>query len=150
MCKVGHKYFASEIACSLFQEAREKGFSKEDLADYLGVTPRTIQDYTIGHGLPSAGVIFGVWKLVKPVNTLRRLAGYTNCIVVELPEDKSGKLSKVAKLTAEIMKENADVINGVAEAIEDGKLTRTEKLHLIDEVDEAIEALMRLRVSLED
>jgi len=150
MCKAGHKYFASEIACNVFQEAREKGFSKEDLGEYLGVTPRTIQDYTVGHGLPSAGVIFGIWKLVKPINTLRKLAKYSNCAVVELPDHKPEKLSKFTKIVAKIMKENADVVDGVAEAIEDGKMTRRERLRLIDEIDEAVDALVKLRVSLED
>lgn len=150
MCKVGHKHFAKEIAYSLFQEARDKGFTKEDLADYLGSTVRTIQDYSIGHGLPSASIIFGTWKLIKPFKTLKKLARYSDCVVVKLPKVKNEDLPRIAKLTSEIMKENADVISGVSEAIRDGKLTRTEKLHLIDEINEAIEALMRLRVSLED
>lgn len=148
--KLGHKHLAKEISYSLLQEARDKGFTKEDLAEYLGLTPRTVQDYTVGHGVPAASIIFGVWKLIKPYKTLKKLALYSDCLVFKVPNVNKDKLPRVAKLTAQIMKETSDVIDGVAVAIEDGKLTRTEKLRLIDEVNEALDALLKLRAYMED
>ena len=148
MCKPAFKEIATELAMDLFLEAKEKGFDYQDLADYTGSTPLTMKAYHYGDGTPSLAVFIAVWKRIKPVKTLKKLAKYSNCVVIQLPEVNK-PFTTLLKETSQVMKETADVIDTVSEAVKDNKITQTEKEQINKEIDEAIEELLKLKKVVE-
>ncbi len=148
MCKPAFKELATDLAMTLFQEAKELGYDYQDLADFVGGTKLSMKAYHYGDSTPSLAVFIGIWKKVKPIKTLKVLAKWSGCVVIRLPEIEH-KYTLITKQTAKVMRETADVIEAVGKALEDGQLTEAEKRTVVKEIDEAIEELLKLKHSIE-
>ena len=148
MCKLAYKELAIDLAMDLFQEGKEKGYTEEILAEKIGCSPYSILDYRYGRSAPSLAVFLGGFIAVKPVKTLKKLAKYSGCIVIQLPEvDKP--FTTLLKETSQVMKETADVIDSISQAIQDNRITEAEKKQINKEIEEAIEELLKLKKVVE-
>lgn len=149
MCKPAFKEIATDLSIELFHEAKEKGYDYQDLADFVGGTKLSMKAYHYGDSTPSLAVFIGIWKKVKPEKTLKKLASWSDCIVIKLPEVKA-PFTFLTSQTSKVMRETADVIEAVGKALEDGELSEREILTVEKEIDEAIEELLKLKHSLRE
>ncbi len=148
MCKQAYKDLALDLSMDLFQEAKEKGYTEEILAEKIGASPYSILDYRYGKSIPSLAVFIGGWLAVKPEKVLKRFANWSGYVAIKLPKIDH-QYTLITKQTAKVMRETADVIEAIGKALEDGKLTEAEKKTVIKEIDEAIEELLKLKHSIE-
>ena len=148
MSKPAFRELAMYMAMDMFQEAREKGFDDVDIADFVGSKPSSIKAYRYGDSTPSLSVFIGAWKIIKPIKTLKKLASWSNCVVIQLPEVEEG-FGQLIQHAGQVMKETSDVIEKFGKAIADGKLENREIDEVEEEIDEAIEALIQLKLKLE-
>ena len=148
MCRLAFKELAFEITMEMVSDARKQGYDFRDLADHLDCSEFTVRKYFYGEKTPSFPVFIGMFKKVKPVNVLRKFAGYCGYAVVKLPEVKAN-LKNISIHTSKVMKETADVITSVAKALEDQEIKDFEKKDISTEINEAIEALLKLRAYME-
>lgn len=78
---------------------------------------------------------------------LRAAAGLIGCVLVRLPEIAlSG--SRLGRVTAQAMKECAEVFSTLADVLDDGKVTSAELVDFEKEVDEAVGKLLRLKLQM--
>ena len=148
MSKPAFRDLAMYMAMDMFQEAKEKGFDDMDIADFVGSKPSSIKAYKYGDSVPSLSVFIGAWKIIKPVKVLKKFASWSNCIVIQLPEVEDG-FGQLIQHASQVMKETSDVIEVFGQAIADGILENKEIDELEKEIDEAIEALIQLKLKLE-
>ncbi|SNZ07709.1 hypothetical protein SAMN06265182_0978 [Persephonella hydrogeniphila] len=148
MCKPAFKDLALELGMEIFQEGKDKGFDDNDLAEFIGSKPSSIKAYRYGDSTPSLAVFVGAWKRIKPIRTLKKLASWSNCVVIQLPEVEEG-FGQLIQHTGQVMKETSDVIEKFGKAISDGILENKEIDELEKEIEEAIEALVQLKLKLE-
>ncbi len=148
MSKPAFRDIAMYLAMDMFQEAREKGFDDVDVADFIGSKPSSIKAYRYGDSVPSLAVFIGAWKIIKPIKTLKKLASWSNCVVIQLPEVEEG-FGQLIQHAGQVMKEASDVIEKFGQAISDGVLENREIDEVEKEIDEAIEALIQLKLKLE-
>ena len=148
MCKPAFKDIALELGMEIFQEGKDKGFDDIDLAEFIGSKPSSIKAYRYGDSTPSLAVFVGAWKRIRPIKTLKKLASWSNCVVIQLPEVEEG-FGQLIQHAGQVMKETSDVIEKFGQAISDGKLENREIDELDKEIDEAIEALIQLKLKLE-
>ena len=148
MSKPAFRDLAMYLAMDMFQEAREKGFDDTDVADFIGSKTSSIKAYRYGDSIPSLSVFVGAWKIIKPVKTLKKLASWSNCVVIQLPEVEEG-FGQLIQHTGQVMKETSDVIEKFGKAISDGILENSEIDMIEKEIDEAVEALIQLKLKLE-
>jgi len=149
MTKPAHDQFAEKMVRLLMWEAESGGFTPADLADQVGGSPRTFENYRY-QSMPTLAGFFGMLRAVKPPQVAKKVAQQCGGVFVPLSNNGPSGLSSLSKQTSEIMKETADVIGAVAKSLEDGKVNVIEKRCIIKEIDEAIEALLRTRISLKE
>jgi len=147
--KLAHQQFGEKPVQLLMWEAGNNGFTPADLADRVGGSSRTYENYKYG-ATPTIVGFFGILRTIKPQQVAKKIAEQCGGYFIPLPSDKPFGLSELSKDTAEIMKETADVINAVAKSLDDGKVTKAEKKYIINEIDESIEALLRARIGLKE
>lgn len=147
--KLAHQQFAEKLVQFLMWEAENNGFSPADLANLVGGSPRTYENYKYG-ATPTIVGFFGILRTIKPLQVAKKIAEQCGGYFIPLSSDKASSLSALSTDTAKIMKETADVISAVAKSLEDGKVTKAEKKYITHEIDEAIEALLRARIGLEE
>jgi len=147
MCKQAYKDLAIDLSMDLFQEAKEKGYTEEILAEKIGASPYSILDYRYGKTAPSLAVFVGGFIAIKPEKVLKRFANWSGYVVIKLPEVKA-PFTFLTSQTSKVMRETADVIEAVGKALEDGELSEREILTVEKEIDEAIEELLKLKHSL--
>ena len=149
MTKPAHEQFAEKMVQLLMWEADNNGFTPADLADQVGGSPRTYENYKYS-AMPTLAGFFGIFRTVQPHQVARKIAEQCGGYFVHLSNNGPSGLTSLSKQTAEIMKETADVINAVAKSLADGKVSPVEKKHIISEIDEAVEALLRTRIRLKE
>ncbi len=147
MCKQVFRDFAKELTEDLILEAKEKGYSIEDLAELIGVSKHTILNYFYDEKIPSLPAFVGLWRKTRPEKTLKKLATWSGFIVIKLPEVKE-PFTLLTSQTAKVMRENADVVEVIGKSIKDGKITNEEVKVIEKEIDEAIEELLKLKIAL--
>ena len=148
MIKQAHTQFTEKLLAHLMWEAGNKGFTSDDLADLVGGSRRTYENYKYEDARPSLAGFIGMVRVIKPRETLRKLAAQAGGYFIQIIGPHDSGPTSIAKQTADIMKETADVVDAAAAALRDGKVTSAEKNRLVNEIDEAIEALLRARVCL--
>ena len=147
MCKPGHEERAKEITYKTMREAKDKGYSNHDIAEHTGSKEKTIEHANYGY-VPSFAVWLAIFILIKPIEILKILAEYCGCIVFRLPTPK-GDIKSITEKTAKVMRETADVISTGSVVVADGKVDKWEKEDMRKEIDEAITALVQLRMEYE-
>ena len=148
MCKPAFRDFAKELTEDVILEAKEKGYTIEDLAELIGVSKYSISHYLYDDKVPSLPAFIGLYRKTKSEKALKKLASWSGYVVIKLPEIDH-QYSLISRQTAKVMRETADVIEAVGKALEDGKLTEPEKRTVVKEIDEAIEELLKLKHSIE-
>jgi len=148
MCKPAFRDLALDLSMALFQEGKDKGFDFKDIAQFIGSSENTIRHYFYGEATPSLSVFIGACKRIKPLKTLKMMADWSNAVVIKLPESHKGELSTITEQTSVILRETADVINEVSDAIRDGRIDMNEQGRIVREINEAIEALIIFRESM--
>ena len=145
MCKPAFKELAEDLAMELMQEAKEKGFDYEDLADYIGGTKLTMKAYHYGDSTPSLAVFIGLWKKVKPEKVLKRFANWSGYAVFKLPNiDTTAHPVILTKKTAQSLKEFSEFLDEVGNSLADNKITKTEAQKIEKEGLEAIEKILEI------
>ena len=148
MCKPALKEKAKNLVMDMLIEARQKGYTFNDIAEEIGASPKSIQHYLYGEQIPSLPVAFGIHRTVKSKAFASAIAKEANGIFIELPKI-SKSFSFISSQTAKVMRETADVIEAVGKALEDNQLTEDEKRTVVKEIDEAIEELLKLKHCIE-
>jgi len=149
MTKPAHQDFAEKLIQLLMWEAENNGFTSTDLAEKVGGSARTYENYKYG-AMPTVAGFLGILRTTRPRQVAKKIAGQCDGYFVHLSNDGKACQSTLTRQTSEIMKETSDVIKAVAETLRDGKVTEAEKKHIIREVNEAIEALLRTRICLQE
>ena len=149
MIKPAHQQFAEKLVQLLIWEAGHNGFSSSDLADQVGGSPRTYENYRY-EAIPTLAGFLGILRITKPQEVARKIAQQCGGYFVKITNHNKPSPIALSKQTAEIMKETADVINAVADTLRDSRISEAERKRVIREIDEAIEALLRARMSLEE
>jgi len=145
MCKVAYKETALDLAMELFQEGKEKGYTEEILAEKIGCSPYSIQDYRYGRSAPSLAVFIGGWIAIKPINTLKTLAKWSNCIVIPVPQvDEKSHLAIMSKKLASSLQEFSEYVDTVGNSLADNRITQSEAQKIEKEGYEAIEKILEL------
>jgi len=142
-----HEQFAEKMVRDLMWEAGHSGFTPADLADKVGGSPRTYENYKY-ISMPTLAGFLGIFRTIRPRHVAKKIAEQCGGYFIPLSADRDPGLSTLSKQTSEIMKETADVISAVAKSLEDGQVNVIEKKCIIKEIDEAIEALLRARIGL--
>jgi len=148
MSKPAFRDLAMYLAMDMFQEAREKGFDDNDIADFIGSKTSSIKAYRYGDSIPSMAVFIGAFKLIKPEKVMKKFASWANGVFIPLPEVEEG-FGQLIQHAGQVMKETSDVIEKFGKAISDGILENKEIDELEKEIEEAIEALIQLKLKLE-
>lgn len=146
--KLAHQQFADKMIQLLMWEAESLGYTPTDLANAVGGSPRTYENHKYG-APPTLGKFFGILRTVRPCETMKKLAEQCDGYFIKPPIRQDHPFTTIARHTAEIMKETADVVTAASETLSDGRITPLEKKRLVREIDEAIEALLSTRISLE-
>ena len=146
MCKPAFKEIAADLGMELIQEAKEKGFDYEDLADYIGGTKLTMKAYHYGDSTPSLAVFVGLWKKVKPEKALKKFANWSGYAVFKLPQIDQQTAHPVilTKKTANSLKEFSEFLDQTGTAIADHKITKQEAQQIEKEGLEAIEKILEI------
>ncbi len=148
--KQAHRDCAEDILKDLMREANFNGYSDRDLENMVGRSWRTHQNYRNGDGKPSVEGFIGIIRVTKPVQTMKKLCRQANGYFIQLDGGTDCSASSIATRISDIMKETADVVSVAAESLRDGRVTDAEKKRLSREIDEAIEALLRAQICLDD
>jgi len=147
--KPAHEQFAETMVRDLMREAGHNGFTTADLADAVTVdgSPRTFENYRY-ISMPTLAGFLGILRATQPRKTAKKLAEHCGGYFIPLSKNQPYDLTTLSKNTANIMKETADVINAVAKSLEDNKISPAERKYITREIDEAIEALLGMRIGL--
>jgi len=145
--KPAHLECAEKTVRLLMWELENQGFTPADLSEKIGGAPRTYENYKYS-AMPSMPVFCGMIRIGRPARVMKKLATACGGYFIRLKNNNtcSGTL---AKQTSDIMSETADVIRVVARILEDGIITSGERSMINREIDEAIEALLRAKICLE-
>ncbi|MDQ0314821.1 phage regulatory CII family protein [Amorphus orientalis] len=128
------------------------GIEAASLATRVG--PQRISTYQRPHepDFIPIDVVADLQADTDDLSVLRELARLAGAVVVPLPETPDEAGGPWHRHLADVASETSDVIKRLSESLaDDGVVTAVESrnMHLTDEVDEAINALMRLRHRLE-
>ncbi|MBN2570290.1 MAG: hypothetical protein JXB42_12750 [Deltaproteobacteria bacterium] len=146
--KQGHQMFADRLVQELMLEADRMGYNLDDLAEALGSSRRTVENYKYG-STPTVAGFFGIIRTVKPVEVMCRLAAISDGYFLKPTVKGSRVETELTKHTSVIMKEVADVLKAIAVSLADGQIRNNEKSFICREADEAIEALLLLKLKVE-
>ena len=144
MCKEAFKDLAIELTMDALQEAREKGWTFEMLAQKIGGSPHSYRHYAYGETVPSAAVLIGILLITKARRPIKRLSELIGLKAVELPSHS------LPTSIGRVMKETGEAIAEVTQAIEDGEITEKERQACLKEINEAIDELIKLKNQLEE
>ena len=149
--KPGHEEFTAVILMDLMREAVNAGYTMIDLADAVTVdgSPRTFENYRTAMGIPTLAGFMGLLRTVRSRAVMEELARQCGGYFIKPPKCQDHPFTTIVKHTAAIMKETADVVTAASETLSDGKVTPLEKKRLVREINEAVEALLSARISLE-
>jgi DNA-binding XRE family transcriptional regulator len=142
MCKSIFRDFAKEITEDLIIEAKEKGYSIEDLAELIGSSKHTILNYLYDEKIPSLSAFIGLWRKTKPEKTLRKLASWSGYAAFKLPEINEDAFPILSKKTALTLKEFSEFVDSIGDAAYDGRITKAEVQKIEREGMEAIEKIL--------
>lgn len=142
MCKQVFRDFAKEITEDVVLEAREKGYSIEDLAELVGVSKHSISHYLYDDKVPSLSAFIGLWRKTKPEKALRKLASWSGYAVFKLPEIDTDSFPVLSKKTAASLQEFSEFIDSIGKAAFDNKITKAEAEEIKKEGLEAIEKIL--------
>ena len=148
MIKPAHQQFAEKLIQLLMWEAGHNGFSSTDLAEQVGGAPRTYENYKY-EAMPTVAGFLGILRITRPQQVAKKIAQQCGGYFVKISNQKFSPLI-LSKQISEIMKETADVIKAVADTLRDGRISESERKYIVKEIDRAIEALLRTRISLEE
>ena len=144
MCKEAFKDLAIELTMDAIQEAREKGWTFEMLAQKIGGSPHSYRHYAYGETVPAAAVLMGIILVTKAKTPVKKLAELVGLRAVEI--NQSSILTSIGR----VMKETGEAIAEVTRAIEDGEITKEERQACLKEINEAIDELLKLKNQLEE
>lgn len=144
MCKPAYREIATDLAMDLFQEAREKGYIDEVLAEKIGCSHYSILDYRYGRSLPSLAVFLGGWLAVKPEKPLKKLASWSGYVAVKLPDPQDVNLQLLYKKTAVSLNELAQFLEKSSNLFFKTKLTKAEAQILQEQGIKVIEKIIEV------
>jgi len=151
VCKAVFRDFAKELTEEIILEAKEKGYSIEDLAELIGVSKYSISNYIYDDKVPSLSVFIGLWRKTKPIKALKTLASWSNCAVIPLPEvEKESHLTILSKKTAMSLKEFSEFIDEIGNSLADNKITKQEAEKIKKEGMEAVEKILEIIKTTEE
>lgn len=142
MCKQALREKAKNIVMDMLIEARQKGYTFEDIAEEIGGSPKSIQHYLYGEQVPSLPVAFGIHRTIKSKSFANAIAKEAGGIFIELPEIKGRPLSIISKQTSSSLKEFSEFIDSIGDAVADGDITEAEVEKIKKEAFEAIEKIL--------
>jgi len=148
MVKMAHLDFTEKLVRLVMWELEHDGFTPEDMADRVGGSPRTYENYKYG-ATPSLSGFLGLVRVGKPKQLAKKIAEQCGGYFIHIPNSFQNN-EALTRHTAEIMKETSDVIQAVASALEDGIVSEGEASMINRQATEAIEALLRLQAYLEE
>ncbi|MBN1689006.1 MAG: hypothetical protein JW893_07905 [Candidatus Omnitrophica bacterium] len=148
MVKPGHQRFCDTVIQDLMWEAEQSGFTLEDLADQIGGSRRTFENYKYG-ATPTLAGFLAVFRVVKPSRLTNRLAKVCGGYFI-VPEGNGRRFDSLAKGASKIMTETSDVLKAMACAIDGGNVSKGRQCGIVKEIDEAVAALIAVKMSLEE
>lgn len=129
---------------SVHAHCERTGDTEDDVAAMLGIAKSHLNNMLNGHA-PTPADLLVAWKRKSgdagPVTIFCRLAGVA-CIAI--PETASSESSIL-----DLVREYTEAAQAAAVALGDGKVTSDELATCVQEIDEAIEAALRLKTHLQ-
>jgi transcriptional regulator with XRE-family HTH domain len=150
MCKQALKEKAKNLVMDMLIEARQKGYTFEDIAENIGASPKSIQHYLYGEQIPSLPVAFGIHRTVKSKAFANAIAKEAGGIFVELPEVNESHFSILSKKTASSLQEFSEFLNTVGDSLADNRITKGEVERIKKEGFEAIEKILEIIKTVEE
>ena len=146
MCKPVFRDYAKELTEDIILEAKEKGYTVEDLAELIGVSKHSITHYLYDDKVPSLPAFVGLFKKTKPEKALKRLANWSGYAVFKLPQIDSQTAHPVilTKKTANSIKEFSEFLDETGNSLADNKITKSEAEKIEKEGLEAIEKILEI------
>ena len=136
-----------KIQRNLMAAAQKNGFDCDLLAMSLGKEPSTYKNYTYFKNMMPLESFVGVVIEVGAVETVAFLARAVNCVVIPLPKALSED-SDYFKKASVILRETGEVMQSIGDALSDGVYTRAEKKDTVQQIDDAVAALVELKETL--
>ena len=149
MIKPAHQQFTEKLVQLLMWEAGHNGFSSSDLADQVGGSPRTYENYRY-EAMPTLSGFMGILRTVKPQEVARKIAQQCGGYFVKVINRNKSTPFVLLNQTSLIMKASADVIKAIADSLRDNKISEDENRRIVKEIDEAVEVLLSARISLKE
>jgi hypothetical protein len=149
MVKYAHQKCAERLILDVMREADHKGFTPQDLADAVGGSARTYENYKYGAS-PTIEKVVGISRAIKSEEMARICATWAGGYFVSLPGNGPCGPDTIAKYTSNIMSETSDVVRVVADSLKDGVVSKQKKGLIVKEIDEAVVALLRAKLALTD
>ena len=132
---------------NLMCTAHQKGFINDVLSSVLGKEPSTYRKYYyVEREMPLASFL-GVVVETKAIETVSLLARSINCVVIPLPRALSED-EEYFKKASVILQETGEVMSVIGASLADGVYTRAEKKETIDQIQDAVKALVELQEAL--
>ena len=145
MCKPAFKTIAKNLVMDLIDEAKNKGYTFEDLADFIGGSPNSVKHYLYDEQIPSLSVFIGLWKITKPEKVLKKLASWSSYAVFKLPQiNTTAHPVILTKKTASSLKEFSEFLDEVGNSLSDNRITKSEAQKIEKEGIEAIEKILEI------
>ncbi len=149
MCKRAYREFAIDLSMKLLHKAKEEGFSLKLISKKTGIAEATLKGYFYGEKVPSVSTFIAILDIAKIKEVVNDIAELIDCCVVDISQYKTSSSKDLIAHTATITKETSDVLQEISRSLEDNKITESEKEKIIKEINEAIEALINCKISLE-
>ena len=146
MCKPVFREYAKEITEEIIIEAKEKGYTIEDLAELIGVSKHSITHYLYDEKVPSLPAFIGLFRKTKPEKALKKLATWLSYAVFKLPkiDQQTAHPVILTKKTSVSLKEFSEFLDKTGDAIADNKITKQEAELIEKEGLEAIEKILEI------
>lgn len=149
MVKPAHQQFSDKLIRLVMWEAENAGFSHADLAETVGGSARTYENYKYG-GTPTIAGLFGIIRTVKPQQVAKIIAEQCGGYYVSVSVGGGPSPDTMARHASSIMAETSDVVRAVADSLKDGVVSKPKRALIVREIDEAIEALLKTRIVLDE
>ena len=145
MCKPVFREYAKEITEEVIIEAKEKGYTIEDLAELIGVSKHSITHYLYDEKVPSLPAFIGLFRKTKPEKALKKLAAWSGYAVFKLPNiDTTAHPVILTRKTSASLKEFSEFLDEVGNSLSDHKITKQEAKNIEKEGLEAIEKILEV------
>lgn len=154
MAKTSEQRIVEQVMRLLMYELGQLGYSHADIAEIIGLSPRTVDKYPSCEVTPKLGSFLQILKEVQPQETLQRLCVLCGGLYVPMPKAK-GETHEVLKHMGDVAKEFGEVVNNVSLAINpkgDGgaKVTKREAKALLTEVEELLMQVLIMKQVIEE